>query len=79
MRWEAVGGRIKTAAHGNRPYSSGAQHSALQWPRVVGWEAAGRGLKRQDICIHKADDLRGKAESNTILQSNYIPIFKKNT
>ena len=76
----------KTAARGNliaalclqsTQHHAQARRSALWWHRVVRWEAAGGRLKRQDICIHKADDLRGKAESNTILQNNYIPILKK--
>ena len=35
--------------------------------------------ERGDICICVTDSLCGTAETNTILESNYTPIKKKNS
>ena len=43
------------------------------------WEGDTRGRGYGDICMHMADSLCYKAETNTPLESNYTPIkmFKK--
>ena len=57
---------------------TGAQLGALWWPRRVGLGWGGREAYKGDTCIHIADSLCCRAETNTTLQSNYITI-KKNT
>ena len=47
------------------------------WDREGGREGDARGRGYGDICIHIADSLCYKAETNTPLQSNYTRIKMK--
>lgn len=47
---------------------------------LEGWDGGEGGREAQegrDVCIHIADSFNCTAESNTTLQSNYMPIKKK--
>ena len=62
---------------GSSHIAQGDQLGALCPPRGVGkgrWEGEARGRTYGDICIHIADSLRYKAETNTPLLSNHTPI-----
>ena len=62
---------------GSSHIAQGDELGALWPPRGVGyggWEGDARGRRYGDVCICMADSLCYKAETNTVLWSNYTPI-----